>query len=243
MSASAAPRPPVALVVAKAPVPGRVKTRLGATIGMDAAARLAAASLLDTLAACATAFGAERCHLALEGDLAEAVRGPELREAVVGWTVHRQRGEGLAERLLHAHLDAHAVAGAPTVQVGMDTPQATPASLAAAAGLLEGPDDAVLGTAPDGGWWLLAVAGPHLLEHLTTVPMSTEHTGEETVRALERSGARLARTEPLTDVDDETDADLVAAQAPETRFAAAWTALRREGTAGPTANSSREVRT
>ena len=40
-----------ALVLAKAPVPGRAKTRLGAGIGMDAAADLAAAALLDTLAA------------------------------------------------------------------------------------------------------------------------------------------------------------------------------------------------
>ena len=39
------------LVVAKAPVAGRVKTRLGAEVGMAAAAELAAASLLDTLAA------------------------------------------------------------------------------------------------------------------------------------------------------------------------------------------------
>jgi glycosyltransferase A (GT-A) superfamily protein (DUF2064 family) len=41
-----------ALVVAKAPEPGKVKTRLGAHVGMETAAGLAAAALLDTLAEC-----------------------------------------------------------------------------------------------------------------------------------------------------------------------------------------------
>ena len=41
-------RPAVALVVAKSPVAGRVKTRLGREVGMERAAELAAAALLDT---------------------------------------------------------------------------------------------------------------------------------------------------------------------------------------------------
>ena len=48
------------LVVAKAPVAGRVKTRLGAEIGMDAAAQVAASSLLDSVLACTAAAGAGR---------------------------------------------------------------------------------------------------------------------------------------------------------------------------------------
>jgi uncharacterized protein len=236
-----APRSPVALVVAKAPVAGRVKTRLGATVGMEAAAEVAAASLLDTLAACAAAFGTGRCHLALEGDLDEAVRGAEIRAALAGWSVHPQRGAGLAQRLLHAHLDAHAAAGAPTVQVGMDTPQLSAESLTLVASSIRSADDAVLGPASDGGWWLLAVAGPHLLEHLAEVPMSTERTGRETERALERAGARVEHTDALTDVDDETDADLVASQAPQTRFATTWAALRREGTGEPPLDPPHEV--
>ena len=69
------------LVVAKAPVPGQVKTRLGIEIGMTEAAEIAAASLLDTLAACRDAVGPDACHLALAGDLADAVRRDELAEA------------------------------------------------------------------------------------------------------------------------------------------------------------------
>ncbi len=44
-------------MLAKAPVAGRVKTRLGADVGMAYAAELAAAALLDSLDACADGFG------------------------------------------------------------------------------------------------------------------------------------------------------------------------------------------
>ena len=213
---------PVALVVAKAPVAGQAKTRLGKVVGPERAADLAAAALLDTLAACAAAYGVERCHLALVGDLATASRGSELVTATRSWTVHPQRGEDFAERLLHAHEDVYAAAGAVVVQVGMDTPQLEPRHLVDVEALLIGPDDAVLGPAYDGGWWLLGVGGPHLLEHLPGVPMSTGDTGRLTRDALERAGARVLETETLRDIDEVGDADDVAAAAPRTRFAQAW---------------------
>ena len=215
-------RPAVALVVAKAPVVGTVKTRLGAEVGMGRAADLAAAALLDTLGACAAAYGVDRCHLALDGDLARAQCAGELIEATARWTVHPQRGDGFAERLLHAHEDTAASAGAPVVQVGMDTPQLGVESLAGAAELLGSPDDAVLGLAEDGGWWLLGVGGPHLLAHLHEVPMSTAETGELTRRALVRAGARITEIATLRDVDEVADAASVATAAPTTRFARAW---------------------
>ena len=212
----------MALVVAKAPVTGTVKTRLGAEVGMARAADLAAAALLDTMGACAAAYGVDRCHLALDGDLAGAQRAGELLEAAARWRVHPQRGDGFAERLLHAHEDAAAAADAPVVQVGMDTPQLSVESLAAAAELLVSADDAVLGPADDGGWWLLGVGGPHLLAHLHEVPMSTAVTGELTRRALARAGARITEIATLRDVDEVADADSVATAAPTTRFARAW---------------------
>src|SRR4029079_1099797 len=132
-----------ALVTAKAPVAGRVKTRLGTVIGMETAARVAAAALLDTLVACRAAF--DECHLALDGTLTGACEEDALRAHLDGWVIHPQRGASFGERLAHAHADA--AGPGPTVQVGMDTPQVTVADLrevAAAAG--EG--NAVLGPAP-----------------------------------------------------------------------------------------------
>ena len=209
-----------ALVVAKAPVAGRVKTRLGADVGMAYAAELAAAALLDSLDACAKAFGPDRCWLSLSGDLAGAVRGDELTAAVRGWTVVPQRGEDFGERLVNAHLDAGAVDGA-VVQIGMDTPQVTAAHLADVADGLDR-HDAVLGDAPDGGWWVLGLRRPGVATALRGVPMSTPRTGADTRAALEAAGLAVGSTTRLTDVDTVADGDAVAALAPHGRFAAAW---------------------
>ncbi len=214
-------RLPVLLVVAKAPVPGTVKTRLGRVVGMERAADLAAAALLDTLTAGMEAYGVPRCHLALDGDLARAHRAGELLAATRGWTLHPQRGESFAERLLHAHQDTAARSGAPVVQIGMDTPQLSPEALLEAAARLTGPDEAVLGPAEDGGWWLLGVGGPHLLAHLAEVPMSTDQTCARTREALHRAGANLSEIGALRDVDELEDARLVADAAKGSHFARA----------------------
>jgi len=189
---------------------------------MERAADLAAAALLDTVAACAAAYGVDRCHLALDGVLAHGQLADELLEATADWTVHPQRGNGFAERLLHAHEDAASFSGAPVVQVGMDTPHLIPGTLIEAGGLLTGPDAAVLGPAYDGGWWLLGVGGPHLLAHLHEVPMSTAETGELTRRALVRAGAWVMDMSTLRDVDEVVDAEFVASVAPDTRFGRSW---------------------
>jgi glycosyltransferase A (GT-A) superfamily protein (DUF2064 family) len=215
-------RPAVALVVAKSPVVGKVKTRLGREVGMERAADLAAAALLDTVAVCAAAFGVARCHIAVDGVLAHGRRADELLEALADWTVHPQRGVGLAERLAHAHDDAAAFSGAPVVQVGMDTPHLSIGALVEAGSLLTARDSAVLGPAYDGGWWLLGVAGPHLLAHLDEVPMSTSETGELTRQALVRAGAHVTEVAAMRDVDEMADAVSVAASAPESRFARSW---------------------
>ena len=211
-----------ALVVAKAPVAGLVKTRLGALVGAEVAADLAAAALLDTLDACTEAGVAG--HLSLSGDLREAVRGDEIREALDGWTITPQRGDGFAERLVRAHADA---GPGLVVQIGMDTPQVTAAALHQVAAAMAD-HDAVLAPATDGGWWALARRDADVVRHLAQVPMSTDTTFADTQRALERAGARVAHAAAMTDVDTLDDADLVARLMPQTRFAEAWRTLRAE---------------
>ncbi len=206
------------LVAAKAPHPGRVKTRLGADLGHRAAAEVAAAALLDTLAACREASGAARCHLALAGDLAGAVREDDLRGALAGWTVRPQRGAGLAARLAHAHRE---LGPGPVVQVGMDTPQVDGALLGSVADLLD-THDAALGPAADGGWWALGLRDPLHARVLREVRMSRPTTGRDTRSALESAGLSVAEGVVLRDVDTASDADAVAAQAPRSAFAEAW---------------------
>lgn len=208
-----------ALVVAKAPVAGRVKTRLGATVGMDRAADLAAAALLDTVEACTEAFGARYCHLALAGQLTGASGEHDLARALTGWNVRPQQGDGLGERLAHAHA---AVSG-PVLQIGMDTPQVTPAMLLEVAEAL-GRHEAVLGPASDGGWWVLALRDPAAARSLTAVAMSMPTTYDDTRAALQGAGLTVAGCRELRDVDEACDASAVAAAAPSTRFARQWAA-------------------
>jgi hypothetical protein len=206
-----------ALVMAKAPVPGRVKTRLGATVGMEAAAVVAAAALLDTLAACREAF--DECHLALEGDPRVAASAAELRAALRGWLVHPQRGSSLGERLAHAHADT--AGPGPTVQIGMDTPQLTAGDLLAVA---DAADDgsAVLGPASDGGWWVLALGDARAAATLADVAMSRPDTFVRTREALVAVGQTVVPARELRDVDTAADADAVAAGLSAGHFLRAW---------------------
>ena len=122
--------PVTLLVVAKAPEPGRAKTRLAATVGDRVAADIAAAALLDTLDAVAAAPVAARV-VALTGDLDGAAAGTEIRHRLEAFTVIEQRGDSFADRLANAHADAGSdFGGYPVLQIGMDTPQVTAELLA-----------------------------------------------------------------------------------------------------------------
>ncbi len=206
----------VALVVlAKAPVPGRVKTRLCPPCTPRQAADLAEAALADTLATVA-ASSARRRVLALDGHA-----GPWLPP---GFAVVAQHGDGLDERLAAAF----AAVGGPALLVGMDTPQLTPALLDAAAGALAGAGpDAVLGPSDDGGYWCIGLrrADPRVFE---AVPMSTAHTCRDQLDRLRQLGLRVGILPRLRDVDVYDDAIAVARGAPDSRFALAFRTLARE---------------
>ncbi|MFH8840472.1 DUF2064 domain-containing protein [Streptomyces sp. NPDC017868] len=191
------------LVIAKEPVPGRVKTRLCPPFTPGEAAALAEAALADTLAA-AAATPADRHVLVLDG-----APGPWLP---AGFEVVPQSGGGLDERL------AAAFAGCtgPALLIGMDTPQVTPELLTPALAL--DAYDAWFGPAADGGFWALGLAEPDPAL-LLGVPMSVPGTGSAQYGRLRAAGLRTALLPPLRDVDTAADAAEVAALAPAGRFA------------------------
>lgn len=202
------------VVIAKAPVPGTVKTRLCPPYTLEQAAALAAASVADLIAA-VTATPAARRVLLVDGH----------HPAPPGWEVLAQRGEGLAARLAHAYQDL-ARPGHATLIVAGDTPQASPAMLASAAACLHGePVDAVFGPTDDGGFWALGLRDPAHGELLLGVPMSTATTGERTLAALRAHGLRVGLLPRLRDVDTAGDAAAVASAYPHTGFAAAVRAI------------------
>lgn len=194
------------LVVAKAPVPGLAKTRLCPPASPDEAADIAAAALLDTLDA-VLAVPDVTPVVAFTGDLDQAARRDELAETLRHTTVIPQRGNSFGERLANAHLDV--IRFGPVLQIGMDTPQVTPALLLSGLERLS-EVDAVLGQATDGGWWALGLRDPREAAVLRDVPMSRADTGELTWLAL--SHLRIGHLPVLSDVDTMADATRVAGQ-------------------------------
>lgn len=198
------------LVVAKAPVAGRSKTRLCPPCTPDEAAGLAEAALADTLDTVASLAGdGVRPVLALEGRPGAWLPA--------GFRVMGQRGDTLDERLANAWDDA----GGPGVQIGMDTPQVTPTLLSdAMAALSSRRFDAALGLAVDGGWWALGLRHPDR-RVLLGVATSTAGTGATQLRRLHELGLAVAPLPTLRDVDTMADAMAVAAEIPGSRFARA----------------------
>ncbi len=215
MRAVLAAPPATLLVIAKSPVPGRVKTRLTPAYTPAQAAELAEAALTDTLRTLSTVPAGRRL-LVLDG-----APGAWLPP---GWQVLPQCGGGLDARLAAAF--AHAPAGAPALLVGMDTPQLRAETLAGALSpAARSGADAWYGPAADGGFWALGLAHPTpQLAHrlLAGVPMSTPQTGSVLLGRLAAAGLTVRQLPELTDVDTAEDAAEVAALAPDGRFAARW---------------------
>ncbi|MGC4868511.1 TIGR04282 family arsenosugar biosynthesis glycosyltransferase [Micromonospora sp. DT53] len=221
----------VLLLVAKAPVSGLAKTRLCPPADPTQAARVAAASLLDTLAA-VRATASTIPVLAHTGRFADAEYGAELTAALAGWHLLPQRGATFADRLANAHADtATAFPGRPVLQIGMDTPQVRPALLTTALELLA-EHEAVFGPALDGGWWTLGLREPTYASALRDVPMSTDDTGRRTLAALRGHGLHPAILPVQRDVDDWSSALAVAADLPGTRFADAVGSVRGQLVSG-----------
>ncbi|MFI6359349.1 DUF2064 domain-containing protein [Streptomyces sp. NPDC050743] len=190
------------LVIAKEPLPGRVKTRLTPPFTPQEAARLAQAALADTLHAVAAAPAIRRV-LVLDGTPGDWLPA--------GFEVRPQCAGGLDERLA----DAFAHCSGPALLIGMDTPQVTPQLLT-----VDFADcDAYYGPAEDGGFWALGLAEPDPAL-LRGVPMSTPVTGAVQRERLLAAGLRVRELPRLRDVDTVADAHAVAALAPRGRFAA-----------------------
>lgn len=187
-------------VIAKAPVPGQVKTRLSPPCTPEHAAQVAAAALADTLTAVeevARSTGARRVLL-LEGDRQQWMPA--------AFDVVAQRGGGLEERLCNGFLDL-----GPGVIIGMETPHVA-AALADAIAAANGGVDTI-GLATDGGYWMigLCAASVSMARQLFDgIPMSSTHTGLAQLRRMHAFGRRVRLLPSARDLDTIDDLRAVA---------------------------------
>lgn len=201
------------LVLAKAPIPGRSKTRLCPPCTPEQAAMLAEAALVDTLET-VSATACDRRVLILRGE-----PGPWLP---AGFDIISQRGSGLDERLAAGFEDA---GDGPSLLIGMDTPQVSSWLLEGALAALDS-FDAAIGAAQDGGWWALGLRRPDPRVFLG-IPMSTSSTGAAQRARLSALGLSFRELASLRDVDFMADAEAVAREIPRSHFAQALLRTRR----------------
>lgn len=198
---------PLAIVLAKAPLPGFAKTRLCPPCSPQAAAQLAHAALLDTLSA-VEAWGG-RSLLALDRC------GTQFQ--VDCWDTVDQSDGPLGSRLDHVFSATFAANPPPTslFLVGMDTPQLQVDHLTDAFSALEH-HDVALGPATDGGYWGIGF-NAHVPGAFDGVPMSTDRTFEHQYARLCLLGCSVAVLSELSDIDTFPDAMRVGAAHPCTR--------------------------
>lgn len=190
---SAAPR---LVIMAKRPLAGAVKQRLARGIGAVAAVRFYRTALSHTL----MRLGADprwRTYLAVAPDtaLTETCWPSQPTIKLVG----QGRGD-LGERMQGVF---DALPPGPVVAIGSDIPGIRANHIAEAFRLLGGAD-AVLGPAPDGGYWLVGLKrSPGRIIPFKGVPWSTKHVLAATRANLK--GRIVALTSMLGDVDTEED--------------------------------------
>lgn len=171
------------LLFARAPAPGRVKTRLAACIGAARADTVNRVCMLDAIQLAQSVRGCRR-RLLLAGEqkrLADA--GIALP---AGWEIERQLGRGLGARLERAFAEAFRRGAEKVIAIGADTPWMGRGRIETAFAWLER-DDAVLGPSIDGGYYL--VGARRLLPALFRgIGWGSRTVLETTRRALERDG-------------------------------------------------------
>jgi len=188
-------------IMAKAPRPGRVKTRLAPPLTLEESAALNICFLRDTaenLAAvseagasvglvCYTPVGDEA---AFDGLLAE------------GFSLIPQRGDAFGERLLAAAEDILACGFSAVCLIDSDSPTVPAAAFEAAVAALARPGDRiVLGPSHDGGYYLIGLKEAHA-EVFDRITWSTSTVLAETIERAKEAGIEVELLPLWYDVDD-----------------------------------------
>jgi rSAM/selenodomain-associated transferase 1 len=205
---SGAPSSDALVILAKQPLPGVVKTRLGATIGFERAAALYRAFLDDLRRRFEAAARTDGYTLVWACAPDTASLAPLLG---LGAGLIAQRGEDLAERLYHVCVDLRASGYHRAVILGSDSPHLPAVAVTCAFDSLRR-RDAVLGPAEDGGYYLVGVhLRPQPPDLFRGIRMSTPTVLQETRARARALGCSIGLLEPHFDVDEERDLDRLAA--------------------------------
>ncbi len=184
------------IIFVKYPEPGKVKTRLGKTIGFDLAAELYRLFMLETFEF-VRGLQATRVFVAFE-----PLEKRDHFEAIVpdGFECFAQQGNDLGERLIHAFEHVFAAGSEHVVAIGSDSPTLPVGYVRQAYSLLR-QHDLVLGPAEDGGYYLIGLKQMHSAL-FRGVPWSSSSVLASTLAAAKKLNLKTAALSTWYDVDD-----------------------------------------
>jgi len=188
-------------VMAKAPHPGKVKTRLSPPLTLDQSAALNICFLRDT-----TQNIAEVAMTVMASGLISytPVGDEGLFEGLLpnDFKLIPQRGDGFGERLLAAAEDILACGFGAVCLIDSDSPTVPASAFQLAVTALGRPGDRiVLGGSEDGGYYLIGLKKPHH-EPFANIHWSTSMVYKETALAITSAGIELVELPLWYDVDD-----------------------------------------
>ncbi len=198
-------------VMAKAPRPGKVKTRLAPPLTLEESAAINVCFLRDTtenIAAVAAAGGAT-------GVISYTPVGDEaLFEGLLPaeFALLPQRGDGFGERLLASAEDLLACGYGSVCLIDSDSPTVPAAAFEETIAALKRPGDRiVLGPSDDGGYYLIGLKRAHAAP-FAGISWSTAAVFAETMAAAEAAGIEVVVLPMWYDVDDAATLSVLTAE-------------------------------
>ncbi|UCE50057.1 MAG: TIGR04282 family arsenosugar biosynthesis glycosyltransferase [Phycisphaerales bacterium] len=186
----------------KSPVAGKVKTRLAAEIGADAAVGLYKCFVEDLLSMIEN----------LDGGLKLVFHPPEARSRLQQWlgkqqTYNPQKGNDLGEKMKNAFADVFEEGFSKVVAIGSDSPDLPEEFLRQAFAQLDS-FDAVIGPSSDGGYYLIGFSKDSFVaEAFDDIAWSTPAVCDQTRAKLESHGLTVHLLPQWHDVDRRSDLD------------------------------------
>ncbi len=195
-------------VMAKAPRPGKVKTRLSPPLTLAQTAALNVCFLMDTT----ENLAALALTLPCAGLISYTPVGEEaLFEGILppAFALVAQRGDGFGERLHAAAEDILGCGYFAVCLIDSDSPTVPADAYAQAVAELAKPGDRiVLGPSHDGGYYLIGLKRAHR-ELFERISWSTAAVCAETIERVRAAGLELVLLPTWYDVDDAATLDIL----------------------------------
>ena len=214
------------IIFTRYPTPGKVKTRLIPAVGAIGAAQLHRQMTVQVI---------DRSHT-LQSDLPVTIAvhfdGTDYRQ-MSDWLgadlVYQPQGDGDVGERMARSFAAVCQPNSLVVLVGTDCPELTTEILAKAFELLQSGRDLVLGSAVDGGYYLIGMRDYHA-ELFVDIDWSTDRVLSQTIAIANRLNLSIGYLPTLTDIDRPEDLFILAQNLAKSKISIVIPALNEAAT-------------